>query len=107
LPIWRNALGVRACAGDQHIGLGTHKALLVLGPRTYLEIIAPDPGQPTPPGPRPFGLDGIRHGELIGWAIACPDIEAAVAEAHRGGYDPGEAADMRRAGPTGRFCGCG
>jgi hypothetical protein len=38
---------------------------------------------------------------MIGWAIACPDIDAAVAEAHRRGYDPGEVADMRRSGPTG------
>ena len=94
-------LGVRARAGGQHIGLGTHNALLALGPHTYLEIIAPDPGQPAPSAPRPLGLDGVRRSGLAGWAIACHDIHAAVAQARRRGYDPGEVASMQRATPTG------
>ena len=71
--------GVRAQAGGKHIGLGTHNALLALGPRTYLEIIAPDPEQPEPSMPRPFGVDGVTGGRLAGWALACDDIDAAVA----------------------------
>jgi hypothetical protein len=94
-------LGVRAQPGGRHIGLGTHNALLALGPQTYLEIIAPDPGQPEPSVPRPFGLDGVSRGGLVGWAVACQDIDAAVATARSRGYDPGEVADMQRAGPTG------
>jgi hypothetical protein len=94
-------LGVRAQAGGQHIGLGTHNALLALGPQTYLEVIAPDPGQPEPSVPRPFGLGGISRGGLVGWAIACQNIDAAVADARRRGYDPGEVAGMQRAAPTG------
>jgi hypothetical protein len=93
--------GVRARAGGKHIGLGTHNALLALGPRTYLEIIAPDPSQAQPSVPRPFGIDRVGRGGLVGWAITCPDIDAAVAEARSRGYDPGEVADMQRATPTG------
>ena len=93
--------GVRAQAGGKHIGLGTHNALLALGERTYLEIIAPDPGQPQPSMPRPFGIDGLRRGSLVSWALACDDIDGAVARARSRGYDPGEVADGQRTGPTG------
>jgi hypothetical protein len=93
--------GVRAQAGGRHIGLGTYNALLALGPRTYLEIIAPDPGQPEPSMPRPFGVDELRSGTLVGWAFACDDIDRAVAEARSHGYDPGEIGDAQRVGPSG------
>jgi hypothetical protein len=94
-------LGVRARAGGRHIGRGTHNALLALGPQTYLEIIAPDPGQPAPSAPRPLRPGSARRSGLAGWAIACQDIHAAVAKARRRGYDPGEVASMQRATPTG------
>ena len=93
--------GVRARAGGSHPGRGTRNALLALGARTYLEIIAPDPGQPAPPGPRPFGLDDLSRGRLAGWALACDDIDAAIARARSRGYDPGEAADGQRTMPDG------
>ena len=93
-------LGIRAQAGGKHIGLGTHNALLALGPRTYLEIIAPDPGQPAPPV-RPFGIEGITCGKLVGWALACDDIDQAVAETRSHGYDPGEVVDGHRVEPSG------
>ncbi len=93
--------GVRAAAGGRHVGLGTHNALLALGPRTYLEIIAPDPEQPDPAIPRPFGVDGVGHGGLVSWALACDDIDAAAAAARSHGYDPGGVVGAQRAGPTG------
>ena len=93
--------GVRAQAGGKHIGLGTHNALLALGAQTYLEIIAPDPGQPEPPVPRPFGAGSVRRAGLVSWALACDDIDAAAAGARGHGYDPGPVADGQRTGPTG------
>jgi Glyoxalase-like domain len=93
--------GIHAQAGGKHVGLGTHNALLALGPQTYLEIIAPDPDQPEPPVPRPFGIGDITRGQLVGWALAYDDIDQAVAEACSHGYDPGEVVDGCRVGPAG------
>jgi Glyoxalase-like domain len=93
--------GIRARAGGKHVGVGTHNALLALGSRTYLEIIAPDPDQPEPPVPRPFGIGSVNRGRLVGWALACDNIDRAVAEARGHGYDPGEIVDGHRVGPEG------
>ena len=80
--------GVRAAGGGQHPGRGTHNKVLGLGPRTYLEIIAPDPMQSEPSESRPYGVEGITRGQLVGWAIACDDIESAAAHACSLGFDP-------------------
>ena len=53
-------LGVRAAPGGKHVAMGTHNALVGLGPRCYLEVIAIDPGAPAPARPRWFDLDEPR-----------------------------------------------
>lgn len=95
-------LGVRAAGGGRHLGLGTHNRLLGLGPRTYLEIIAPDPEQPPPTAPLPFGAEGVAEGRFAGWALTCDDIEAAVGRARRHGFDPGGVLEMQRETDDGR-----
>ena len=93
--------GVEASRGGKHPGRGTHNMLLALGPRTYLELIAPDPSQPAPATPRPYGVEGITRGGLVGWAIAVEDIEAARTYASSHGFDPGRVIDGHREDATG------
>jgi hypothetical protein len=95
--------GVEATGGGQHPGRGTHNKLLALGPRTYLELIARDPSQLEPSTPRPYGVEGIRHGGLVGWAVAVEDIEAARGNARSHGFDPGPVIDGHRKDATGRL----
>jgi hypothetical protein len=89
-------IGIRASYGGRHAGVGTHNALLSLGTATYLEIIAPDPDQPPPSRPRPFGLDRVTEPRLAGWAVAVSGITSIVESARQAGYDPGTVIDMSR-----------
>jgi hypothetical protein len=72
--------------GGRHLAMGTHNALLRLGDRVYLEIIAVDPEGAKPPRPRWFDLDDVAlRGEigerprLIHWVARTDDIERAAA----------------------------
>src|SRR6266481_7496217 len=68
--------GVRATLGGVHPGRGTRNALLSLGERRYLEIIAPDSSQgPVVHFPQILGMTEPR---LIGWAVHPPDIAATA-----------------------------
>lgn len=95
--------GVEASGGGSHPGRGTHNKLLGLGSRTYLELIAPDPSQPAPATTRPYGVEGITQGGLVGWAVAVEDIEAARTYARSHGFDPGPVVDGHREDATGRL----
>ena len=65
--------GYRAAMGGSHPGRGTRNALLKLGYKSYLEILAPDPEQ----------KELVWHKELamldvpliVGWAVAVKNIE--------------------------------
>jgi hypothetical protein len=75
--------GVRAAFGGVHPGRGTQNALVSLGDRRYLEIIAPDPAQPDVKNPLAPGLRSLKEPRLVGWA-AHPGNLSAFAERLRG-----------------------
>jgi hypothetical protein len=68
--------GVRPAIGGVHPGRGTRNALLSLGERRYLEVIAPDPAQSEIVHyPQ---LRSMIEPRLIGWAVHTPDITAVA-----------------------------
>jgi hypothetical protein len=84
--------GVRAMFGGVHPGRGTRNALLALGPRRYLEIIAPDPAQ----GEKGLSHDGLSfvnklHNletpRLVGWAVHTDDLVALAKRVAAAGLD--------------------
>ena len=93
--------GVRAVPGGSHPGRGTRNALLALGARRYLEIIAPDPAQATfnyEPDLRTF-----KEPHLIAWAAATTDIQAVAAAARSANQQVFGPNDGSRARPDGRM----
>lgn len=94
-------LGVRPAPGGKHVGLGTHNALLSLGFGAYIEVIAPDPEQPPPAQPLPFGLTTITEPRLVTWAVSVTGIDDRVAAARDAGYEPGNPIPMSRKLPGG------
>jgi hypothetical protein len=92
-------LGVRPVPGGQHAAMGTHNALLKLGPRTYLEVIAIDPEAAAPPRPRWFALDELemrarlaQSPALITWVVRTESLATACARVP----DLGEILSMSR-----------
>ncbi len=79
-------LGARPASGGQHVAMGTHNALLKLGARSYLEVIAIDPDGIAPARPRWFALDEpemqaqLAAGpRLITWAVRSESLANACA----------------------------
>lgn len=98
-----DATGVRPAVGGAHPGFGTHNALASFG-SSYLELIAPDPAQPEPDGPRPFGVDRATPPGLVTFAARPGPGETLtdLADALRvAGHDPGPSVPMQRTTPDG------
>ena len=98
--------GVRAAYGGVHPGRGTRNALLTLGERRYLEVIAPDPKQGSA---EPFAaqqlatIKGLTSPRLIGWAVHPGEVEAVARKLHDAGIATQGPWPGSRARPDGRI----
>ena len=73
IAVVEERIGVRAAFGGVHPGRGTQNALLSLGERRYLEIIAPDPKQASV---QQFPIIAkLEEPQVIGWAAHPGDLE--------------------------------
>lgn len=95
--------GIRAVVGGSHPGVGTRNALLSLGGKRYLEIIAPDPTQKT----YAFSIDVRKLAEprLITWAAGTEDIDSVAKKARAAGYEIFGPREGSRERPDGRRLG--
>jgi hypothetical protein len=77
--------GIRAAFGGVHPGRGTQNALLSFGERRYLEIIAPDPGQPEAKDALVFYLKKLSEPRLVHWAAHPGDLSVLAKKLHEAG----------------------
>jgi hypothetical protein len=93
--------GVKAIMGGSHPGMGTRNALLSLGGRRYLEIIAPDPAQTD----FNFRVDVRKLSEprLITWAAGTTDIDGVAKRALDAGLETFGPQEGSRARPDGKL----
>ena len=95
--------GVRAALGGSHPGRGTRNALLSLGDRRYLEILAPDPAQANVTSSL-LELTQVSAPTLARWAATGRDL-AGFAARLRADAEPGvtigEPQDGGRTTPAG------
>ena len=93
--------GVMAVIGGSHPGVGTRNALISLGGKQYLEVIAPDPAQKA----YNFNLDvrTLNQPRLITWAARTADITATAKQAREAGYQIIGPRNGSRARPDGKL----
>jgi hypothetical protein len=96
----QDSVGVRAAVGGVHPGRGTRNALLSLGERWYLEIIAPDPHQPG--AKDTLGLRLLTQPKLVGWAAHPGDLDAFAKKLREAGVAFEGPTPGSRARPDGR-----
>jgi hypothetical protein len=92
--------GVRPVFGGVHPGRGTQNALLSLGTRRYLEIVALDPKQSVTPWVP--GLAEMHEPRLVAWAAHTDDIATLAQKAKATGFSIEGPGDGSRDRPDGK-----
>lgn len=82
-------LGQAPLYGGQHQGFGTHNSLLGLGPSTYLEFLAPDPGQAPPASGYWMNVQQVQKPQLIRWAARSRHLSEDIEKAAAAGWQLG------------------
>ncbi len=92
--------GVKAAKGGIHPGAGTRNALLSLGGKRYLEIIAPDPQQTA----FNFHIDirKLIEPRLITWAAGTNDIDVLAKKVKESSFEIFGPRDGSRSRPDGK-----
>ena len=96
-----DATGVRAAFGGVHPGRGTRNALISLGEKHYLEIIAPDPAQPG--ATDHYGLQKLTEPRLVGWAAHPGNLDEFASRLHAAGLAFEGPTPGSRKRPDGQF----
>jgi hypothetical protein len=78
--------GLKAVFGGQHPSRGTRNALISLGERQYLEILAPDPEQPDVREGRVEVLKGLAQPRILTWAAGANEIESIEKRVRAAGF---------------------
>jgi hypothetical protein len=95
--------GVRPVFGGKHPGAGTQNALVALGSRVYLEILAPQTDAEPPP--ERAELLELEQLTPLGWAATSTDMANTIALLQGEGYTTTGAAPGSRAKPDGTTLG--
>lgn len=96
IELLRQATGVTATFGGTHPGRGTQNALIALGPRTYLELLAPNPADPERGTERVAEYAEFRALTPAGWAAQSDDAVAMREAFTARGLPGGDAAPGSR-----------
>jgi hypothetical protein len=91
--------GVRPVVGGEHPGRGTRNALVSLGNRHYIEILAPQVKAPDSDRVRPLRV--LADLTPIGWAVSAADMDAARRRLGAAGFTVSEIKPGSRARPDG------
>ena len=75
IKFFQDQIGVTPEIGGRHLNMGTKNALLNLGNKAYLEILAIDLENTAITSPRWMGIDLINEAKCTRWALSSAEIQ--------------------------------